>query len=90
MGIQYLCFLFCTDGSATLGVPSFRVAIPIGGHLHTVSLYGNPHVDWHISTYIVLLLFQIEKQAKIGLHNLTIKGETKIALQLNLYKRLSL
>lgn len=76
MGVQHLDLFFGADGSAALGVPSFGVAIPIGGHLRTVSLYGNPYVDRYISTHIVLLLFQIEKQAKIGLHNLTIEGET--------------
>jgi hypothetical protein len=73
MGVQHLDLFFGAYGSAALGVSSFGIAVPIGSHLRTVSFYGNPHVDRHISTYIVLLLFQIEKQAKIGLHNLTIK-----------------
>jgi len=58
MGVHQLDLFFGADGPAALCVLPLGVAIPIGGNLRTISFYGNPHVDRHISTYKVPLLFR--------------------------------
>lgn len=60
------------DAAATLGVPFLGLAFMVVGNLPAFSLYGYPHVDGGVSVYVVLLSFQVEKEAKIGLHNFTI------------------
>ena len=75
-----------SDGSLT---PTDGVIIPAGRDFCTFTVNRDSQVNRGIATDVVLLLFQIKKQAEVRFHHLMIKGETKIALQFNAYKMFS-
>ena len=89
IGIKHLHIFFSSDQSAGSLTPTAWVTIPAGRDFCTFTVNCNSHVNKGVATDVVLLLFQIKKQAEVRFHRSMIKGETKIALQFNAYKMFS-